>query len=173
MAASGSVGLYHLECVTPEAAAQGSRLAKAAKQKSVVRSLDEGHNALNCGKGKLDVVAVGCPHASPEDLTRILRLLNWRQAKVPFWIFVAEDVRKHAEETGVAEALGRCGVTLVADTCIVVAPLKELGIHTLATDSAKAAFYLPSHHGASVYFGSLEQNIEAALRGSWGGTPRA
>jgi len=168
MAASGSVGLYHLEGVTPEAMDHGARLAKAAKQKSVIRSLDEGRLALNRGKGKLEVVAVGCPHASPEDLTRILRLLNWRKAKVPFWIFVAEDVRKDAEKTGVAEALGRCGATLVADTCIVVAPLKELGIRTLATDSAKAAFYLPSHHGASVYFGTLEQNVEAALSGRWG-----
>jgi predicted aconitase len=91
---------------------------------------------------------------------------------VPFWIFVAEDVRKHAEEAGIAAALGRCGASLVADTCIVVAPLKELGIHTVATDSAKAAFYLPSQHGASVYFGSLEQNVEAALSGSWGGNLR-
>jgi predicted aconitase len=70
MAASGAVGLYHLECITPEAVAQGSKLAKAAKQKDVIKSLDEGRQALNRGKGKLDVVAVGCPHASPEDLTR-------------------------------------------------------------------------------------------------------
>ena len=167
MASAGSVGLYHLDCVTPEAAAQGSKLAKAAKARSVIRSLDEGRLALNRGEGKLDLVAVGCPHASPEDLTRILRLLNWKKAKVPFWIFTAEDVRRHAEETGVAASLGRCGATLVADTCMVVAPLKELGIRVLATDSAKAAFYLPSHHGTRVYFGPLERNVEAALRGEW------
>ncbi|OGS27367.1 MAG: hypothetical protein A3J82_03410, partial [Elusimicrobia bacterium RIFOXYA2_FULL_69_6] len=70
MASAGSVGLYHLDCVTPEAAAQGSKLAKAAKSRSVVKSLDEGRLALNRGEGKLDLVAVGCPHASPEDLTR-------------------------------------------------------------------------------------------------------
>ena len=169
MASAGSVGLYHLDCVTPEAAAQGSKLAKAAKSRSVVKSLDEGRLALNRGEGKLDLVAVGCPHASPEDLTRILRLLNWKKAKVPFWIFTAEDVRRHAEETGVAASLGRCGATLVADTCMVVAPLKDLGIRTLATDSAKAAFYLPSHHGSSVYFGTLEQNVAAALAGEWRG----
>jgi predicted aconitase len=168
MAASGSVGLYHLDSVTPEAVALGSRMAKGVKQKNLIKDLASAHEALNKGKGKLDVVAVGCPHASPEELTRILKLLSWRKAKVPFWIFMAEDVRKHAEETGVAAALGRCGATLVADTCMVVAPLKDLGIHTLATDSAKAAFYLPSHHGASVYFGSLEQNVEAALSGNWG-----
>ena len=167
MAASGSVGLYHLEGVTPEAVAHGARLAKAAKHKSVIMSLDEGRRALNRGKGRLDVVAVGCPHASPDDLTRILKLLNGKKAKVPFWIFVAEAVREHAEAAGVAQALGRCGAILVADTCMVVAPLKELGIRTLATDSAKAAYYLPSHHGTGVYFGSLEENIEAAIRGTW------
>jgi hypothetical protein len=169
MAASGSVGLYHLDCVTPEAAAGGSKLSRTAKARSVIKSLDEGRLALDRGKGRLDLVAVGCPHASPEDLTRILRLLNWKKAQVPFWIFTAEDVRRHAEETGVAASLARCGATLVADTCMVVAPLKELGIKTLATDSAKAAFYLPSHHGTGVYFGSLERNVEAALRGEWRG----
>ena len=167
MAASGSVGLYHLEGVTPEAVAHRAKLVTAAKQKSVIKSLAASRKALDCGKGDLDVVAVGCPHASFEDLTRILKLLNGRKIKVPFWIFLAEQVRKQAEATGVAKALEQCGAALVADICIVVAPLKELGIHTLATDSAKAAFYLPSHHGASVYFGSLEENVEAALRGSW------
>ncbi|MFC1679902.1 aconitase X, partial [Elusimicrobiota bacterium] len=61
----------------------------------------------------------------------------------------------------------RSGVVLISDTCIVVAPLKELGIGTIATDSAKAAFYLPSHQGVKTYFGSLDRNIEAALSGAW------
>ena len=167
MAASGSVGLFHLDRVTPEAVAHGSRLAAAARRKSVVRSLDEGFRALYSGKGRLDLVAVGCPHASPDDLARILRLLGGRKVKVPFWIFTADDIRGKAEKEGLAAALKRCGATLVSDTCMVVAPLKELGIRTLATDSAKAAFYLPSPHGAKVYFGSLEENIEAAVAGKW------
>ena len=167
MAASGSVGLFHLEGVTPEAKAHGSKLAKAAKQRCVIQSLATGRRALNSGKGRIDVVAVGCPHASPDDLARILGLLRGRKAKIPFWIFTAEDVRKRAEKEGVAAELERCGAALLADTCMVVAPLKELGIRTLATDSAKAAFYLPSHHGARVYFGSLEENVEAAVRGWW------
>jgi len=59
--------LFHLEGVTPEAKAHGPKLAKAAKQRSVVKSLASGRRALNSGKGKIDVVAVGCPHASPDD----------------------------------------------------------------------------------------------------------
>jgi predicted aconitase len=161
MASAGSVGLFHLEGVTPEA--RGS----AVGETSVVESLGEGRRALNRGRGPIDAVAVGCPHASPEDLDRILRLLGGRKARVPFWIFTAEAVRKRAESDGVAARLSSLGATLVADTCMVVAPLSELGVGTLAVDSAKAAFYLPSHHGASVYFGSLEENVEAAVRGAW------
>ncbi|MBI5243858.1 MAG: aconitase X catalytic domain-containing protein [Elusimicrobia bacterium] len=167
MAASGSVGLFHLDGVTPEALAHGRKLAAAAKRNSVITSLAEGRRALNCGKGRIDLVAVGCPHASPEDLERITGLLNGRKARIPFWIFTAEDVRRRAEAEGTAAALKKSGAILVSDTCMVVAPLKELGIMTVATDSAKAAFYLPSHHGASVYFGSLERNVEAAVRGVW------
>jgi len=167
MAASGSVGLFHLDGVTADAVALGSRLTKGVKVKSVIKELGEGYRALHRGQGRLDLVALGCPHASLDDLARIARLLRGKKAKVPFWIFVAEAVRLQAQAVGVAASLERCGATLVADTCMVVAPLKDLGIRILATDSAKAAFYLASHHGASVYFGPLEQNVAAALKGAW------
>jgi len=122
---------------------------------------------LNRRQGRLDLVAIGCPHASLDDLARIARLLRGRRAKIPFWVFTAEEVRQQAQASGAAAGLESCGVTLVADTCMVVAPLKDLGIRVLATDAAKAAFYLPSHHGASVYFGPLERNVEAAVAGAW------
>jgi hypothetical protein len=55
----------------------------------------------------------------------------------------------------------------VADTCLVVAPVADLGFRTLATNSAKMAFYTPSHSGLSVRFGPLAQCLEAALTGRW------
>jgi hypothetical protein len=42
------------------------------------------------------------------------------------------------------------GGRVVADTCLVVAPVADLGFHTLATNSAKMAFYAPSHSGLAV-----------------------
>jgi len=55
----------------------------------------------------------------------------------------------------------------LADTCLVVAPVEALGFRSLATNSAKMALYAPSHCGLAVRFGSLEQCLEAAVRGSW------
>ena len=137
------------------------------RQESVIEALDEGYAALGTGKGPPELVTLGCPHASMEDLVRILRLLDGRRVKVPLWISTSQVVREQAEAEGLAAKLRDCGAEIVADTCMVVAPLKEMGLHTLATDAAKAAFYLPSHHGVSVYYGSTEQCIEAAVSGRW------
>jgi len=167
MAASGAVGLYHVEGVTPEALRHGSELARGVKQESVIESLDEGYAALETGKGPVELVTLGCPHASMDDLARILGLLDGRKVKAPLWISASLVVREQAEAEGLVTKLKDCGAEVVADTCMVVAPLKDLGLRTLATDSAKAAFYLPSHHGVNVYFGSTEQNIEAAVSGQW------
>jgi predicted aconitase len=167
MAASGSVGLYHLKGVTPEALEYGGELARGVRQESVIEALDEGYAALRTGKGPPELVTLGCPHASREDLVHILRLLDGRRARVPLWISTSQVVREQAEAEGLAAKLRDCGAEIVADMCMVVAPLRDLGLHTLATDSAKAAFYLPSHQGVSVYYGSTELNIEAAVSGRW------
>jgi predicted aconitase len=167
MAASGSVGLYHLENVTPEAKDHGAELARGLREETVIDDLAQGYAALATGKGPPELVSLGCPHASREDLARILGLLNGRRAKVPLWISTSQVVREQAEADGVAAKLRDCGAEIVADMCMVVAPLKEMGIRTLATDSAKAACYIPSHHGGGVYYGSTEQCIEAATSGQW------
>jgi hypothetical protein len=165
MAASGSVGLFHLEGVTPEAAASGPELMAAAARRVKVESLEQARRELFSAKGRPDVVAFGCPHASLDELKRLEALFGGRRASVPVWVFTAEAVRRKAEKSGMAGRLAACGATLVADTCIVVAPLAEMGIKNVATDSAKAAFYLPSHQGVGVCFESQEAAVEAAVAG--------
>ena len=167
MAASGSTGLYHIEHITPEAKALGQKLLSKAKKRSEIRSLDEGYERLRTGKGKIDLVALGCPHASLEELKNIKDILRGRKVRLPTWIFASEAVRQAAAGADLAKELKKTGVSLLADTCMVVAPMKEMGIRTIATDSGKAAHYMPSHHGIGVYFGSTEECLEAAVRGRW------
>jgi predicted aconitase len=50
---------------------------------------------------------------------------------------------------------------------MVVAPVAELGFHSMATNSAKMAFYTPAHSGLAVRFGPLVQCVEAAVTGRW------
>ena len=68
---------------------------------------------------------------------------------------------------GLVERIESAGGRVVADTCLVVAPVASLGHRTMATNSAKMASYTPSHSGLSVRFGSMEQCLEAAVTGRW------
>jgi predicted aconitase len=69
-------------------------------------------------------------------------------------------------ETVVIESLAEGYATLdSADTCLVVAPVRELGFRRLATPSGKGAYYAPSHSGLAVRYASLEACIEAAVTG--------
>ena len=49
---------------------------------------------------------------------------------------------------------------------MVLLPVKQMGFHTMATDSAKAQFY-DSGFGVGVRFGSTEKCLWAAVTGEW------
>ena len=64
-------------------------------------------------------------------------------------------------------AIETSGGRVLADMCVVVAPMQQLGFRTLATPSAKGATYVPSHAGLLVCYGTVEQCVEAAVTGTW------
>ena len=70
-------------------------------------------------------------------------------------------------EPTVSYDIEAAGGKVVADGCVVVAPMQELCYKALATNSAKMATYAPSHAGLQVRFGSLDACLRAALSGRW------
>jgi predicted aconitase len=167
MAASGAVALYHVEEVTPEARAENVVITGA--ETVVIDSLDEGYAALNSPVDQIDLVSIGCPHASLVEIEEVARWLEGEQVKAKLWITTARETRVRAQEKGLVERIEAAGGRVVADTCLVVAPIEELGLQSMATNSAKAAFYAPTHSGLVVRFGRLEQCLEAAVTGRWPG----
>jgi predicted aconitase len=167
MAASGAVALYHVEGVTPEVRAGDVVAAEA--ETIVIDSLDEGYAALNSPLDKVDLVSIGCPHASLTEIEEVARWLEGKRVKAKLWITTARETRERAQEKGLVERIEAAGGRVVADTCLVVAPIEELGLRSVATNSAKAAFYAPTHSGLMVRFGRLEQCLEAAVTGRWPG----
>ncbi len=166
MAASGAVALYHVEGLTPEAR-RGHVVAPEA-QTLTFDSLDEAYAALNAPiDDDLDLVSIGCPHASLEEIEAIATWLKGRRVKTRLWVTTAREIKEIARQKGWLETIERAGGQVVADTCLVVAPIEMLGVHHVATNSAKAAFYGPGHCGAKVHFGPLEQCLEAAVSGRW------
>jgi predicted aconitase len=173
MAASGAVALYHIEGVTPEA--DEPDIIAPDAETFVVKNLAAGYAALDTRSApgsddgdEIDLVWIGCPHASLAELARVVELLAGRRVQSALWVTMARDVRAEAKKVGLVQALEAMGGRVVADTCLVVAPVKQLGFRHMATPSGKGAYYAPSHSGLAVHYGSLEACIEAAVRGEWG-----
>jgi predicted aconitase len=169
MAASGAVALYHIDGVTPEARQQpNSVVAMGASLPTIsIANLESGYSELNSPVATVDFVSLGCPHSTPRDVERIACLLEGKHVVATLWITTSRYVRQLAAEAGWISRIEHAGGHVFADTCLVVAPVEELGFRSMATNSAKAAFYAPAHSGLQRHFGTTEQCIQAALTGRW------
>ena len=165
MAASGAVGLFHVEGVTPEASSGAIRTTGLPVR--TLADLAAGYQALNGTSTQIDLVSLGCPHASLEEIAAIAAFLEGRHVRAALWVTTARLTRARAVEAGLVARIEAAGGRVVADTCLVVAPMAALGYRSLATNSAKMAFYVPSYSGLAVRFGPMDQCLEAALSGTW------
>jgi predicted aconitase len=157
MAAAGSIGLYHVHGVTPEA----SIYSMPGRTVHVGRAdIDAVRGELG-GGGRPDIVILGCPHASLAELARIASLVEGRALRIPLWVCTSRATRDSAP--GLVAAIERAGGRVIADTCMVVSPLESMGPRTTAVSSAKAAHYLPGFCNQSVVFDDVERLVEEAL----------
>ncbi|HNS52101.1 MAG TPA: aconitase X catalytic domain-containing protein [Anaerolineae bacterium] len=165
MAASGAIGLYHIEGLTAEA--RGGTVEATGLQPSSIDSLRSGYHVLDGSAAEIDLVSIGCPHASLAEIALIADALQGRTLRAQLWVTTARPIRDGAVRAGLVSRIEESGGRVVADTCLVVAPVAALGFRSLATNSAKMAFYAPSHSGLSVRFGPLERCVEATITGRW------
>jgi predicted aconitase len=166
-AASGSIDLYHLEGITPEAKLGLIARSRIEERFVVTReSLDEVKRKLNTGRPEaVDLVTFGCPHASLEEVKEIASLLRGRRIRpgVTLWVCTSRAVKDLAGRLGYVAAVESAGGRVVADTCMVVSPIEDMGHRTTATNSGKAAKYLPRFCHQEVVFESPEEIIGRIL----------
>ena len=170
-AASGSVALYHMVGVTPEARtleeAFGARPPVeriAVGRREIVFTMEQ----MSKGEsGAVDVVGVGCPHASIDQMRRYATLLQGKRIRsgTELWICANTVVEDMARKMGYVETIEQAGAKLMVGTCHNDCPLGAWGFHRLVTDSGKFAYYTPTTVGAECIFASTEACIEAALTG--------
>jgi predicted aconitase len=165
MAASGAVALFHVQGVTPESHERNVLAADASVIN--IESLEEGYESLDGPQRGIDLVWIGCPHASLAEIERVADELAGRRLKAQLWITTARRVLDTARSRQLTDRIEACGGRIVADACLIGAPLRELNITSVATNSAKGTFYLRSHQGVQVRFGPLIQCVESAVAGRW------
>ncbi len=140
-ATSGGIALWHGEGVTPEAEAMKGHLAGLERLTVTAGDVEE---AVARFTGPLDdpIIALGCPHSSLEELGEIAGLVGGRDFGGRLWVFTSRSVYTRAEEAGHVGAIRAAGGRVFRDTCMVVAPLKEMGWTEVATNSFKAGHYM-------------------------------
>ena len=160
IATYGGTAIFHMEGITPNR-------TKAPEEEIEITSKDIGESkaALN-DEYEVDFVALGCPHASLDELAEIAKLLSGRKVKITTWISTARKTLVAAEKQGLTGKIETSGAIVAADTCMAVAPLKGR-FKCMATNSAKACFYAHGSNGMLTRFGSTKQCIDAAVSGRW------
>ncbi|MCA9736584.1 MAG: aconitase X catalytic domain-containing protein [Gemmatimonadota bacterium] len=168
-ASTGAVGLFHVIGATPEApdvaTAFGGRAPTAVLRPSrseLARTLS---TLSSTERTRLDAVAVGSPHFSLDEFSDLEALLPERPFAVPFYVCTGRGVLERLETEGRLRRFEDAGIRLVADTCVVVAPILDAAGGTLMTNSGKFAHYTPGTTGYDVVFGSLEECVRSAREG--------
>ncbi len=156
MAASGAVALYHAENLTPEARDQDiSGLEKIQVGKEELEGTFE---KLNTGDLP-DIVILGCPHASLREIASLADKVEGKTLKRPVWICTSRVMSEAAERMGFKAIIEKAGGKIVADTCMVVSPIEEMGYATTGVNSGKAANYLPGFCKQNVVFHNVDELI--------------
>ncbi len=159
LASSGAVALYHVENITPEAS---NAEAENVEDKIVISADDikETREKLSSAEGYADLVCLGCPHASLEEIQELAEIVKGKKIKNELWICSSISVKAAADRMGYTETIEEAGGHIVLDTCMVVAPIEQMGYKVIGVNSAKAANYVPSMCGLKVIYDDIENLLD-------------
>jgi predicted aconitase len=177
-ASSGGVEMYHVPGVTAEARTLEEAFAGRQPRARLRYGPAERRAAwdrLNATAADtaVDLVMIGCPHATLGQIRDVVRLLDGRRVHPDsaLWVFTPRALRAVAEQNGYAQALADAGALLMSDTCPAIGQFLPPGTRVIATDSAKQAHYLPAIMDVQGWFGTLAECVDAAVTGTWRGEP--
>ncbi|MFH0897639.1 MAG: aconitase X catalytic domain-containing protein [Candidatus Bathyarchaeota archaeon] len=161
LAASGSVALYHIPNVTPEEKKFRGKNYESIDVKKT--DLIETMEKLSTGK-TYEHVCIGCPQCSLKEIAEIAERITGKKVKRNLWIFSSSQVCEEAKRKGYFATIEKAGGKVISDTCMVVAPMQDMGVQGIVTNSCKAAHYTPNTCKVPATLKSLDECVEAALR---------
>lgn len=168
MASFGSIALYHLLGLTPEA----SRLADVAPanlpRHSVSRTDVDALQKSYRKDGNVDVVVFSAPQLSLFELRELATLCDGRRFAVPLLAVTSPQVKPDADRMGYTARIEEAGGTVLSGMCFYQSYAREIaeakGWKRLATNSAKMVNILGGY-GYQPMLGSMEACVDAAVTG--------
>lgn len=174
LATSGGVDMYHMVGYTPEAPTMEAAFGTNMPKETIVYTDKERQEALDrlnfSQEKKVDLVLLGCPHYSIEQLKYAIDLMRGKKLKAELYLMTAHQTKHLADIDGYTKIAEEAGAFILTDGCPPQVGLFPAGANTIATDAAKQAHYLPAFTPCTVHFGSTKQCIEAAITGEWSET---
>ncbi len=180
LATSGGVAMFILPGVTPccgEDIVPAKGLPELKIGKADIRKVYEEFS--NGSEDNFDLVHIGCPHASFEEMKHYARLLEGRKIAdgLELWITTNRNLRQMAADAGLLAPITGSGAKVISDTCPIschfartCSPDPKLGVNprklnSIVVDSAKQARYVRDMIGCPTLLTSTEKAIESAITG--------
>ncbi len=109
------------------------------------------------------IIALGCPHSTLGEIEEIASLVQGRDFGGRLWVFTSRGVYAKADTAGHVRVIEDAGGRVYRDTCMVIAPLREMGWREVATNSFKAGHYMAGM-GMRTRMGTIRELLEEAGR---------
>lgn len=171
---TGAVNMFHIVGRTPEAVTlEQATGGRAIRERLVYGEAErkQAYEGANTAKSdSVDFVVIGCPHYNPERLSVVTRLLEGRavSSNVKLLIFTSTQGKDLARRSGWLSTIEKAGAYLVTDSCPQHTKVPVSSV--VATDSAKISHQSGGEKSwESVWCGTTEECIDAALAGTWRG----
>jgi hypothetical protein len=170
-ASFGSVALFHMAGVTPEA----QRLEDVVPAGVSLRTHRIGESDLRAlqasYRGKVDavdVVVFSAPQLSLVEMARVADLLDGRRATIPLLAITSPQVKPDADRMGLTRRIEAAGGTVLAGMCFYQSYAREMGEANgwkrLATNSAKLTNIIGGY-GYKPALMSMQACVDAACAG--------
>ena len=180
ISASGAAAMFHIVGITPEAPTLEAALQEHKPDEIIVideAELKRAYSILSTANThNVDMIILGCPHASIEEIGEIARMLEGKKINpnIRLWIQCLPEQKLLADKCGYTQIIEQAGGYVLRYTCGVMfgherktqSSIPEQ-VNILATNSAKAAYYAPAQYDWGVWYGSTKQCIHAAISGRW------
>jgi predicted aconitase len=169
LASYGSVALFHIVGVTPEAQRLedvmpvGQNLRSNAVSESDIRGF-----IASYAVDKVDLVVFSAPQLSLVEMQQLAKLLDGRRASIPLLTVTSPQVKPDADRMGLTERIERAGGTVLSGMCFYQSYAREMaeanGWKALATNSAKLTNILGGY-GYRPTLMSMEACVDIACTG--------
>ncbi|HZC55705.1 MAG TPA: aconitase X catalytic domain-containing protein [Xanthobacteraceae bacterium] len=171
LASFGSVALFHMAGITPEA----MRLDDVVPAALDLRTHEIGEadiRALQAHYGKdvdaVDVVVFSAPQLSLVEIQTLAAMLDGRRAEIPLLVVTSPQVKPDADRMGLTARIENAGGNVLSGMCFYQSYAREIGEangwRRLATNSAKLTNILGGYGYRPVLL-SMAQCVAAACAG--------